>query len=97
MNYVYRRTEGNRLFTVGFYDPAGQWHSESDWASKKDATEQVHYLNGCGKAALWELAYYRGYEAYTNKNYNNPHSRKSVSYKFWNDGYSAAREECNIE
>jgi hypothetical protein len=43
--YVYIRTETN-LWTVGFYTPDGQFHSESDWDDKENAAERVHYLNG---------------------------------------------------
>lgn len=89
--YVYRRTE-NRCFTVGFFDPAGKWHPESDWTAKDSAAGRVHYLNGGNKAIMWELAYDRGYRAYTDKNYHNPYPRRSPSCKFWDDGYSAARE-----
>ena len=34
------------LYTVGFYDPNGKWQPESDWSTKKEAAERVHYLNG---------------------------------------------------
>ena len=34
------------LFTVGFYDPAGKWHPESDHEKRDDAAARVHYLNG---------------------------------------------------
>lgn len=44
-SYVYMRTEA-QLFTVGFYDPAGVWHSESDHDSKEEASKRVHWLNG---------------------------------------------------
>jgi hypothetical protein len=43
--YVYLRSEPH-LFTVGFYDPKGQWHPESDWDSREEAARRVHYLNG---------------------------------------------------
>ncbi len=43
--YVYQRTESG-LYTVGFYDPTGTWHAESDHSSKEDAAKRVHYLNG---------------------------------------------------
>lgn len=43
--YIYKRTEPN-LWTVGFYDPQGQWNSESDWNSTRDAADRVAYLNG---------------------------------------------------
>ena len=43
--YVYIRTEP-RLWTVGFYDPEGRWHSESDHDSTEDAANRVAFLNG---------------------------------------------------
>jgi hypothetical protein len=43
--YVYIQSESN-LFTVGFYDPKGQWQPESDWATSEEAAKRVHYLNG---------------------------------------------------
>lgn len=43
--YVYIKSEP-QLYTVGFYDPAGQWHAESDWPSAVQASERVHWLNG---------------------------------------------------
>ena len=47
MNYVYQRSEPG-LWTVGYYDPDGNWHSESDHDSTEKAAERVHYLNGGG-------------------------------------------------
>lgn len=45
--YVYLLTETNpNLYTVGFYDPEGVWHSESDHETKREATARVVYLNG---------------------------------------------------
>lgn len=43
--YVYKQTEPG-LYTVGYYDPAGKWQSESDHDTKADAAARVHYLNG---------------------------------------------------
>jgi len=43
--YVYIRSEST-LYTVGFYDPSGKWIPESDWDSKEDAANRVHFLNG---------------------------------------------------
>ena len=43
--YVYRQTEQS-LWTVGFYDPNGKWHPESDWDNPQQAAERVAYLNG---------------------------------------------------
>lgn len=43
--YVYVRSEPS-LWTVGFYDPTGKWHAESDHETAESAAERVHYLNG---------------------------------------------------
>jgi hypothetical protein len=43
--WVYLRSEPG-LWTVGFYDPSGEWHAESDWGSSEEAATRVHYLNG---------------------------------------------------
>jgi len=43
--WVYVRSE-SYLYTVGFYAPDGNWHSDSDHDSKKKAADRVHYLNG---------------------------------------------------
>jgi hypothetical protein len=43
--YVYIMSEPN-LWTVGFYNPDGQWHAESDWPSAEDAANRVCFLNG---------------------------------------------------
>jgi len=43
--YVYKQTEPG-LWTVGFFDPAGQWHAESDHSTSEAAAERVRYLNG---------------------------------------------------
>ncbi len=32
--------------TVGYYDPEGKWHSESDHSVKEDAINRVAFLNG---------------------------------------------------
>jgi hypothetical protein len=44
--YVYLYSQGDNLFTVGFYDPSGKWHPESDHTTREQAAERVHYLNG---------------------------------------------------
>lgn len=46
--YVYIQSEPN-LYTVGFYDPDGKWHPESDHESANSAAERVAYLNGNNK------------------------------------------------
>lgn len=43
--YVVRISEPG-LWTVGFYDPAGKWHPESDHASGEEAHNRAAYLNG---------------------------------------------------
>lgn len=43
--WVYVRSERN-LWTVGFFDPSGDWHTDSDHASVEEAAKRVHYLNG---------------------------------------------------
>ncbi|MCR9051272.1 MAG: hypothetical protein ACE362_19915 [Phaeodactylibacter xiamenensis] len=43
--YVYIQTEPT-LFTVGFYDPNGKWHPESDHSTRAEAVERVAKLNG---------------------------------------------------
>lgn len=45
MTWVYKQTEPT-LWTVGFYDPDGKWHPESDHGTPGEAAERVHYLNG---------------------------------------------------
>lgn len=44
-NWVYIKSEPN-LWTVGFYDPKGEWHPDCDCGSVQAAREQVNYLNG---------------------------------------------------
>jgi len=43
--YVYLQSEPN-LWTVGFYDPHGEWMPESDHDTSEDAAARCHYLNG---------------------------------------------------
>jgi hypothetical protein len=43
--YVYIESEKG-LWTVGFYDPTGKWHPESDHPNPKAAARRVAYLNG---------------------------------------------------
>lgn len=45
MTWVYIQTEAG-VWTVGFYDPNGNWHAESDWPNPEQAAERVRYLNG---------------------------------------------------
>lgn len=43
--YVYLQSEPG-LYTVGFYDPSGKWHPESDHDNIIKAAKRVNYLNG---------------------------------------------------
>lgn len=49
--YVYLKSPHEELWTVGFYDPSGEWHPESDHGSPQEAADRVAYLNGQGGAA----------------------------------------------
>jgi hypothetical protein len=51
--YVYIRSEPG-LWTVGFYDPAGGWQSESDHGSTDAAALRVAFLNGGPQPQLVE-------------------------------------------
>ena len=44
--YVYIRSETHGIWTVGFYNPKGEWTPESDHDSAESAAERVHFLNG---------------------------------------------------
>lgn len=43
--HVYREFV-NGVFTVGFYDPAGEWHEIKDFERQEEAAYMVHFLNG---------------------------------------------------
>jgi hypothetical protein len=43
--WVYIPTEPG-LFTVGFYDPDGEWHPDVDYNSREEAAKRVAFLNG---------------------------------------------------
>jgi hypothetical protein len=42
--YIYKLTEPG-LYTVGFYEPTGEWIAESDHDSECAAAERVKHLN----------------------------------------------------
>lgn len=46
MSYVYIWSKMDRLWVVGFYDPSGGWHPDSDHAEREEAAKRVNYLNG---------------------------------------------------
>ena len=43
--YVYINSEPG-LWTVGYYEPNGNWFAESDHGSAQLAADRVHWLNG---------------------------------------------------
>lgn len=47
-NWVYQQTE-TRLWTTGFFDPDGAWHSDKDFDNSEDAAKRCAWLNGSGK------------------------------------------------
>lgn len=48
--WVYVKSEPG-LWTVGFYAPDGQWHTDSDHGSQDAAGDRAAYLNGSQKHA----------------------------------------------
>ena len=50
--WVYIKSESG-TYTVGFFDPSGNWHSDSDWPSSEKAARRVHYLNGGEEQSQW--------------------------------------------
>lgn len=53
--YVYILSEPG-LYTVGFYDPSGRWHPDSDHNDRDKAAERVAYLNGQKSNTITEHA-----------------------------------------
>lgn len=47
--YVYIQSEPT-LWTVGFYNPSGEWNPETDHDSPEEAAKRVAWLNG-GKSS----------------------------------------------
>ena len=47
-NWVYIQSEP-RLWTVGFYDPNGKWHTDSDHSTPTQAAIRCAWLNGGGE------------------------------------------------
>ncbi len=44
--WIYRRFVSIPGWVVGFYDPQGEWHGDSEHTSSELAAQRVHYLNG---------------------------------------------------
>jgi hypothetical protein len=53
--WTYIRSEPG-LWTVGFYDPSGDWQPDSDHSSGDEAAKRVHYLNGGDNEILAALS-----------------------------------------
>lgn len=47
--YLHPKLSGDP-YTVGFYDPSGDWHAESDHANQDEAASRVAWLNGSPRA-----------------------------------------------
>jgi hypothetical protein len=47
--WVYINSEPG-LWTVGFFAPDGEWHSDSDHSIREEAAKRVAYLNGGANA-----------------------------------------------
>lgn len=43
--WLYVKAETN-LYTVGFFDSAGNWHTDRDYPSQEEAAKRVRWLNG---------------------------------------------------
>jgi hypothetical protein len=48
ITWLYRQVQSEPccLWSVGFYDPKGQWHPESEYAWPHEAAKRVRWLNG---------------------------------------------------
>jgi hypothetical protein len=69
--WVYIKSDPN-LWTVGFYDPDGKWHPESDHTSKEEAAKRTAQLNGKKKkeSSTKTSATRRGRPQTEKKNFN---------------------------
>jgi hypothetical protein len=76
--YVTNHFDGEAIFTVGFFTPEGAFHTDSDWISRTDAAQRVHYLNGGDGDPLIEE--WRGTKEYQRKHPNSAGSlvRKKI-------------------
>lgn len=57
--FVYIQSEAH-VWTVGHYDPTGEFQPESDWSSSQEAADRVHWLNGGGRESSEQLVYIAG-------------------------------------
>jgi anaerobic selenocysteine-containing dehydrogenase len=46
--WVYSKSTNTKgiSYLVGYFDPQGAWHQESEWDRREDAAARVNYLNG---------------------------------------------------
>jgi hypothetical protein len=51
--YVYKKSLMD-LWSVGFYDPDGDYMIESEYNKEGEAADRVHYLNGGVSARQWK-------------------------------------------
>ncbi|GEM_PF-1923604 len=49
--WVYQKTEAH-LWSVGFFDPLGNWHTDSDLDDQGKAAARCNYLNGVPSEAV---------------------------------------------
>jgi hypothetical protein len=52
--YVYREI-GPDLFAVGFYDPSGKWHEDTEHRRRETAAKRVAWLNGASAPPIPEM------------------------------------------
>ena len=45
MKWIYIKAEPY-VYTVGFFDPDGKWHTDSDHERRDEAAKRCNYLNG---------------------------------------------------
>ena len=51
--YVYKKSLMD-LWSVGFYDPDGDYIRESEYDKEEEAADRVHYLNGGVSEKQWK-------------------------------------------
>lgn len=49
--WVYRVNDDN-LHEVGYWTPDKEWVADSQWRSKEDAAQRVHWLNGGNRGEI---------------------------------------------
>lgn len=45
MTWIYIQG-GPLMWKVGFYDPSGRFHFDTQYMTRREAAERVHFLNG---------------------------------------------------